>query len=70
MLELDASQIQMGRAAANKDEALAMLADALASAGLATSAYLDGLQARERQGSTFLGQGIASWNIRKRLHIA
>lgn len=59
MLELDASQIQMGRAAANKDEALAMLADALASAGLATAAYLDGLQAREHQGSTFLGQGIA-----------
>ena len=59
MLELDASQIQMGRAAANKGEALAMLGDALASAGLATPAYLEGLQAREAQGSTFLGQGIA-----------
>ena len=59
MLELDASQIQMGRAAANKGEALAMLGDALASAGLATAAYLEGLQAREAQGSTFLGQGIA-----------
>ena len=50
MLELDASQIQMGRAAANKGEALAMLGDALASAGLATAAYLEGLQAREAQG--------------------
>ncbi len=59
MLELDASQIQMGRVAANKDEALAMLGDALASAGLATAAYLEGLRAREAQGSTFLGQGIA-----------
>ena len=36
MLELDASQIQMGRVVANKGEALAMLGDALAGAGLAT----------------------------------
>lgn len=59
MLELDASQIQMGRVAANKGEALAMLGDALTRAGLANPAYLEGLQAREAQGSTFLGQGIA-----------
>ena len=37
----------MGRVAANKGEALAMLGDALAAAGLATPAYLEGLQARE-----------------------
>lgn len=66
MLELDASQIQMCRAAANKGEALAMLGDALASAGLATAAYLEGLQAREAQGSTFLGQGIAIPMARRR----
>ena len=59
MLELDASQIQMGRQAADKQAALAMLAEALAAAGLASSDYLAGLQAREAQGSTFLGQGIA-----------
>jgi phosphoenolpyruvate-protein phosphotransferase len=59
MLELDASQIQMGRQAADKQAALAMLGEALAAAGLATADYLAGLQAREAQGSTFLGQGIA-----------
>lgn len=59
MLELDASQIQMGRQAADKAAALAMLGDALAAGGLATPFYLDGLQAREAQGSTYLGQGIA-----------
>ncbi|MGQ7959596.1 phosphoenolpyruvate--protein phosphotransferase [Pseudomonas sp. SP16.1] len=59
MLQLDASQIQMGRQAADKQAALAMLGEALAAAGLATADYLAGLQAREAQGSTFLGQGIA-----------
>ncbi|WP_036988680.1 PTS sugar transporter subunit IIA, partial [Pseudomonas sp. EGD-AK9] len=59
MLELDASQIQMGGQAADKQAVLAMLGEALAAAGLATADYLAGLQAREAQGSTFLGQGIA-----------
>ena len=59
MLELDASQIQMGCHAADKAQALAMLSEALVEGGLATAAYLQGLQAREAQGSTFLGQGVA-----------
>lgn len=59
MLELDASQIQMGRQAADKAAALALLGEALTAGGLATAAYLGGLQAREAQGSTYLGQGIA-----------
>jgi phosphocarrier protein FPr len=59
MLELDASQIQMGRHAADKAQALAMLSEALVEGGLASADYLQGLQAREAQGSTFLGQGVA-----------
>lgn len=59
MLELDASQIQMGRHAVDKAQALAMLSEALVEGGLATADYLQGLQAREAQGSTFLGQGVA-----------
>ncbi|MCW2290540.1 phosphocarrier protein FPr [Pseudomonas sp. BIGb0408] len=59
MLELHPSQIQMGRQAADKQQALADLADSLVTDGLVASGYLDGMQARERQGSTYLGQGIA-----------
>jgi phosphocarrier protein FPr len=59
MLELNTHQIQIGQRAADKSEALGMLAEALASDGLVTAGYLDGLTAREAQGSTFLGQGIS-----------
>ncbi|MFB4370599.1 MULTISPECIES: phosphoenolpyruvate--protein phosphotransferase [unclassified Pseudomonas] len=59
MLELHPSQIQMGRQAVDKQEALALLADSLVTDGLVAAGYLDGMQARERQGSTYLGQGIA-----------
>ena len=59
MLELHPSQIQMGRQAVDKQQALAQLADNLVADGLVAAGYLDGMQARERQGSTYLGQGIA-----------
>lgn len=59
MLELHPSQIQMGRQAVDKQQALALLAENLVADGLVASGYLDGMQARERQGSTYLGQGIA-----------
>ncbi|MHA6492542.1 phosphoenolpyruvate--protein phosphotransferase [Pseudomonas borbori] len=59
MLELNATQIQMGLTAPDKDAALVMLADQLVDAGLVAPGYLAGLQAREAQGSTYLGQGIA-----------
>ncbi len=59
MLELNATQIQMGCQATDKQEALALLADALVADGLVAEGYLAGLQAREAQGSTYLGQGIA-----------
>lgn len=59
MLELANEQIAMGQKAADKAEALRLLADRLVADGLVADGYLQGLQAREAQGSTFLGQGIA-----------
>ncbi|MDD0975194.1 phosphoenolpyruvate--protein phosphotransferase [Pseudomonas fontis] len=59
MLELTVEQISMGQTAADKPAALRLLAEYLVSDGLVAEGYLDGLQAREAQGSTFLGQGIA-----------
>ncbi|TWI54363.1 phosphocarrier protein FPr [Pseudomonas duriflava] len=59
MFELDAQHIRMGQQAADKDSALAMLGEALVQDGLVAPGYIDGLRAREAQGSTYLGQGIA-----------
>ena len=59
MLELAVEQIAMGQKAADKGEALALLAARLVADGLVAEGYLEGLRAREAQGSTFLGQGIA-----------
>ncbi|WP_312151639.1 PTS sugar transporter subunit IIA, partial [Pseudomonas sp.] len=59
MLELAKEQIAMGQSAADKGEALSLLARCLVEDGLVAEGYLEGLQAREAQGSTFLGQGIA-----------
>ena len=59
MLELTVEQISMGQSAVDKPAALQLLADLLVADGLVAPGYLHGLQAREQQGSTFLGQGIA-----------
>ncbi|MDB6146113.1 MAG: ptsI 2 [Pseudomonas sp.] len=59
MLELTVEQISMGQTAADKSAALRLLADRLVADGLVAEGYLQGLQGREAQGSTFLGQGIA-----------
>ncbi len=59
MLELNATQIRMGRSAPDKQAALALLADSLIDDALVTPGYLAGMQAREAQGSTYLGQGVA-----------
>ena len=59
MLELTIEQISMGQTAVDKSAALQLLADKLVADGLVAEGYLNGLQAREAQGSTFLGQGIA-----------
>ncbi len=59
MLELNAQHIHMHQAAADKLAALALLGEVLVADGLVAPGYLDGLRAREAQGSTFLGQGLA-----------
>ncbi|STY94015.1 phosphoenolpyruvate--protein phosphotransferase [Moraxella bovis] len=59
MLNLTATDVRMNAQATNKDEALSLLAKILSEDGLATADYLAGLQAREAQTSTYLGQGIA-----------
>lgn len=59
MLELTQEQISMGQTAVDKSAALQLLAEKLVADGLVAEGYLSGLQAREAQGSTFLGQGIA-----------
>ena len=59
MLELTIEQISMGQSAVDKPAALQLLASHLVADGLVADGYLAGLQAREAQGSTFLGQGIA-----------
>ena len=59
MLELAKEQIAMGQTAPDKAHALRLLADRLVADGLVAEGYLQGLQDREAQGSTFLGQGIA-----------
>ncbi|HGM5582728.1 TPA: phosphoenolpyruvate--protein phosphotransferase [Pseudomonas putida] len=59
MLELAREQIAMGQVASDKAAALRLLADRLVGDGLVAEGYLQGLEAREAQGSTFLGQGIA-----------
>lgn len=59
MLEFTAAQVRMRQQAADKAQALALVAQALTDDGLADPAYLDGLRAREQQGATYLGQGVA-----------
>ena len=59
MLEFTAAQIAMGQEAVDKSAALHLLAARLVEDGLVADGYLAGLQAREQQGSTYLGQGIA-----------
>ncbi|GAA5233254.1 phosphoenolpyruvate--protein phosphotransferase [Verticiella sediminum] len=49
----------MGVAVPDKEAALALLARELQADGLVREGYLKGLQAREAQGVTYLGQGIA-----------
>lgn len=59
MLTLAPEQILLGQRAANKGEAIAMLAGRLEAAGLVEAGYLAGMQAREAQHATYLGNGIA-----------
>lgn len=59
MLTLAPEQILLGQRAASKGEAIALLAGRLEAAGLVESGYLAGMQAREAQHATYLGNGIA-----------
>ncbi|WP_430447858.1 MAG: phosphoenolpyruvate--protein phosphotransferase [Pseudomonas piscis] len=59
MLELTVEQISIGQTAVDKSAALRLLADKLVADGLVAAGYLSGLEQREAQCSTFLGQGIA-----------
>lgn len=59
MIALDTRHVFMHQHADNKQDALQRLADILVEAGLTTPAYLQGLQAREAQGATYLCEGIA-----------
>ncbi|KAA8734798.1 phosphoenolpyruvate--protein phosphotransferase [Acinetobacter qingfengensis] len=59
MLALDIQHVRMNQRAANKAEALQCLVNILVEDQLVTPQYLEGLQAREQQSATYLGQGIA-----------
>lgn len=59
MLSLDPRHVTLHQAAANKSQALQLIANILVTDGLTTPAYLQGLQDREAQHATYLGEGIA-----------
>ncbi len=59
MFQLDLSAIHIGATAANKDDAIRQVATALTAAGNVDSGYVEGMFAREKQTSTYLGHGIA-----------
>lgn len=59
MQKLQYHDIHMNQHVDNKEQALVRMAQLLYQAGLTQTAYLSGLQQRELQSSTYLGQGIA-----------
>ncbi|WP_254555498.1 PTS sugar transporter subunit IIA, partial [Salmonella enterica] len=59
MLDFTADQVRMHRHAADKSQALAQMAEAMTADGLTDAGYLLGMQTRETQGATYLGQGVA-----------
>ncbi len=59
MFQLSVQDIHPGQHAGSKEEAIRLVAGALAQAGNVTPGYVEGMLARERQTSTWLGNGIA-----------
>jgi phosphocarrier protein FPr len=59
MLELGPENIRLGSAAADREEAIALVGRAMVESGFIEPAYVDAMRGRERLGSTFLGNGIA-----------
>ncbi|HEY3589855.1 MAG TPA: fused PTS fructose transporter subunit IIA/HPr protein [Buttiauxella sp.] len=59
MFQLSVQDIHPGVSAGNKEEAIRLVATALAQAGNVSIGYVEGMLARELQTSTYLGNGIA-----------
>ncbi|NLS13304.1 fused PTS fructose transporter subunit IIA/HPr protein [Vibrio sp. SM6] len=59
MLTLNVSNIQLNQQANDKQDAIKALASALTQRGLVDDGYVNGMLAREKQNSTYLGNGIA-----------
>ncbi|EIZ9126334.1 fused PTS fructose transporter subunit IIA/HPr protein [Cronobacter sakazakii] len=59
MFQLSVQDIHPGAQAGDKEAAIRQVADALVKAGNVSAGYVDGMLAREKQTSTFLGNGIA-----------
>ncbi|GAB2650787.1 fused PTS fructose transporter subunit IIA/HPr protein [Vibrio panuliri] len=59
MLKLSTQDITLNQVHENKQSAIEFLAGQLANKGLVEESYLSGMQAREAQNSTYLGNGIA-----------
>jgi len=59
MFQLEPQAIHVGASAANKEDAIRQVAAALAQAGNVGDAYVEGMLAREKQTSTYLGNCIA-----------
>ncbi|PLR40787.1 bifunctional PTS fructose transporter subunit IIA/HPr protein [Chimaeribacter californicus] len=59
MFQLSQQDIHLGAAAGSKQEAIQQVAAALTAAGNVGAGYVDGMQQRELQTSTYLGNGIA-----------
>lgn len=51
--------VRLGLASTSKDEAIRLCGQVLVDAGAATPAYVDGMFARERQISTYIGEEVA-----------
>lgn len=58
MLNLSAKNIRLNGSAANKEEAIKLVAAGLVANGNVENGYEAGMLAREQQTSTFLGNGI------------
>lgn len=59
MFQLSLQDIHPGASAQDKEQAIRLVADALAQAGCVAKGYVNGMLARELQTSTYLGNGIA-----------
>ncbi|HMQ30574.1 MAG TPA: PTS sugar transporter subunit IIA, partial [Chloroflexaceae bacterium] len=59
MLELNASTVRLGAAAATKEEAIRQVGQLLVDAGYIAPGYVESMLGREGEANTYLGNGIA-----------